>query len=138
MTKSPIKIRAKVIKGAGRGRKLSFPTINFDPKAAKTLGEGVYVCRVFTPKPYWGVLHFGSRPTFGEKEKSLEVYLFDFDKDQIPKKLDIEVYSYIRKVVKFANLGQMVKKIEKDIAFAKKQLALITAKSADLTGFDKP
>ncbi len=122
MTKSPIKIRAKVIKGAGRGRKLGFPTINLDPKAAKTLREGVYVCRAFTPKPYWGVLHFGPRPTFEEEEKSLEVYLFDFDSVQIPKQLDIEVYSYIRKVVKFINPGQMVRKIGKDVAFAKKRI----------------
>jgi riboflavin kinase/FMN adenylyltransferase len=129
----PKKLSAKVIKGAGRGRKLGIPTINFDPSAllrtspsAGKLKEGVYVCRVVFPSsPYWGVLHFGSRPTFGEESRSLEVYLFDFDDVQIPKQLDIEVYSYIRKIVKFANPSQMVKKIEKDIVFAKKRIKLL-------------
>jgi len=122
----PIRLSAKVVKGAGRGRKFGIPTINFDPKAAGDLKEGIYVCRVVFPSnPYWGVLHFGSRPTFGEESWSLEVYLFDFDSVQIPKQLDIEVYSYIRKIVKFANPGQMVKKIEKDIVFAKKRIKLL-------------
>ena len=121
-----LKFSAKVIKGAGRGRKLGIPTINFDPKAAEDLKVGVYVCKVVFPTSYyWGVLHFGPRPTFGEERISLEVYLFDFDKIRIPQKLDVEVYSYIRKIVKFANSDQMVKKIEEDVAIAKKRIKLL-------------
>ena len=115
-----LKFSAKVVKGAGRGKKLGIPTVNFDPKAAKDLKEGIYVCKVVFPSNhYWGVLHFGPRPTFREKSQSLEAYLFDFDRVRVPKKLDIEIYSYIREVVKFANPGQMVKKIKKDIEIAR-------------------
>jgi len=121
----PKKLSAKVVKGVGRGKKLGIPTVNFDSKAVKDLKEGVYVCRVLFPKDYWGILHFGPRPTFTEKNKTLEVYLFDFDDVRIPKQLDIEIYSYIRKIVKFANSGQMVKKIEKDMALAKKRIKLL-------------
>ena len=118
-----VKLTAKVIKGVGRGRKLGVPTINFDPKAAGSLKEGIYVCKVVFPsKHYWGVIHFGPRPTFKEETRSLEVYLLDFDDVQIPKKLNIEVYSYIRKIIKFINSDQMVRRIKKDIAFAKKRI----------------
>jgi len=122
----PVKFSAKVIKGAGRGKKLEIPTINFDSKAVGNLKEGVYISKVVFPSgQYWGVLHFGPRPTFGEESKSLEVYLFDFDLVRLPKKLDIEIHSYIRKVVKFADPDQMVNRIKKDIEIAKKGIKLL-------------
>ncbi|OGD78502.1 hypothetical protein A3B52_03680 [Candidatus Curtissbacteria bacterium RIFCSPLOWO2_01_FULL_41_28] len=124
MTK--LRFSAKVVKGAGRGKKLGIPTINFVPKIVKGLKEGIYVCKIVFPSgQYWGVLHFGPRPTFREKSQSLEAYLFDFDRVRVPKKLDIEIYSYIREIVKFANPGQMVNKIEKDIEIAKKRIKLL-------------
>jgi len=124
MTK--LRFSAKVVKGAGRGKKLGIPTINFVPKIVKGLKEGIYVCKIVFPSgQYWGVLHFGPRPTFREKSQSLEAYLFDFDRVRVPKKLDIEIYSYIREIVKFVNPGQMVNKIEKDIEIAKKRIKLL-------------
>lgn len=123
---SPRRLSAKVISGAGRGKQLGVPTINFDTKVAEGLREGIYVCKVVFPSCYyWGVLHFGPRPTFGEENKSLEVYLFNFDNVQIPRQLDIEVYSYIRKIVKFANPDSMIKKIGKDIILAKRRIKLV-------------
>ena len=128
----PIKFRAKVVKGVGRGRKLGIPTINFNPLAAKNLREGIYVCKVFFPSrlqvpfTFWGVLHYGSRLTFGESGRSLEVYLLDFDDSlSIPPELEIELHSYIRKVLRFDNSQEMLKEIKKDI-WAARRLALGT------------
>jgi len=118
---SPLKIRAKVVRGAGRGKMLGIPTVNLDPKTAKGLKEGIYLCRVNLLKSFWGVLHFGPRPTFNEDSKSLEVYLLDFDeKMPITGELEVEVGKFIRRIIKFESAGAMLKKIDHDIKIARK------------------
>jgi len=116
-------IKARVIKGAGRGKKIKVPTVNFDPSSAHGLKEGIYVCRVIFTKPYWGVLHFGPRPVFGEEDRSLEAHLFEFD-DMIGdlKRADIEIYDFIRKVANFKDKDALVARINKDILFARRKI----------------
>ena len=118
-----LKYRAKVVEGAGRGKRLGIPTVNLDPKKAKGLKEGIYLCRVNLLKSFWGVLHFGPRPVFNEEEKTLEVYLFDFDKDlQVPLHLDLEVFDYIREVADFESPEELIERIEEDIRVAKQKI----------------
>jgi len=113
---------ARVVKGAGRGKKLGIATVNFDPNAAAGLKEGIYVCRVIFNKPYWGVLHFGPRPVFTEKDQSLEVHLFDFSEGQETKIADIEIYDFIRKVANFKDKDALIAKINEDIAYARRKI----------------
>ena len=124
MKKGPVRkiVKALVIKGAGRGKKIKVPTINFDPGAAHGLKEGIYVCRVIIDKPYWGVLHFGPRPVFEEKDQSLEVHLFDFEEGTETKTADIEIYDFIRKVANFKDKEALVARINKDILFARRKI----------------
>lgn len=113
-------IRGKVVKGAGRGKKLGIPTINLAAEEIKNLEEGIYVCRINEPFSSWGVLHFGPRPTFGEKDFSFEIFLFDFDsKLKVPKSIEVEIYKFIREIRKFKSVNEMMKEIDKDILFAK-------------------
>ena len=89
-------IKASVVRGAGRGKKLGIATLNFDPNAARGLKEGIYVCRVIFERPYWGVLHYGPRPVFGEADNSLEVHLFEFDDEKGNfGQADIKIYYFI-------------------------------------------
>ena len=116
-------VGARVVAGAGRGNRIGVPTINLDPNLGD-FREGIYVCRAILPDgAYWGVLHFGPRPTFGEKPVTCEIHLFDFAKPEpTPKKLDIEIFDYIRPVVKFKNVSAMLSAIAKDVEFAKKKI----------------
>ena len=120
-----IRFTAKVVKGLGRGRQLGIPTVNLDHLVVKNLREGIYVCRVFFPSAsqdlaFWGVLHYGPRPTFGESDKTLEVYFLDFDdKISIPGELEVEIHSYIRKVIRFESPQAMLEAINKDIKSAR-------------------
>ena len=104
MKSSPIKIRAKVVEGAGRGRRLGIPTINLDPQAAGILEEGIWVCQALFPQAFWGVLHFGPRPVFNEEEKTLEVF------------------DYIREVADFESPKKLIERIEEDIRVAKQKI----------------
>ena len=116
-------IKARVVKEAGRGKKIKVPTVNVDPSSAHGLTEGIYVCRVIIGKPYWGVLHFGPRPVFGEEDRSLEAHLFEFN-EMIGdlKQADIEIYDFIRKVANFKDKNALVAQINKDISYARRKI----------------
>ena len=123
-------IKASVVRGAGRGKKLGIATLNFDPNAARGLKEGIYVCRVIFPstgsgqvsKPYWGVVHYGPRPVFNEPNHSFEAHLFDFREVHKTKTADIEIYDFIRKVANFKDKDALVAQINKDISFARRKI----------------
>ena len=115
-------IKASVVRGAGQGKKIKIPTINFNPASARGLKEGIYVCRVILSRSHWGVLHFGPRPVFGEKDQSLEVHLFDFIDGTETKIADIEIYDFIRKVANFKDKDALVAKINEDIAYARRKI----------------
>src|SRR4030042_4683208 len=115
---------AKVVKGKGRGKRFGIATVNFDPKLVKDLREGIYVCRILSDdRKFWGVLHFGPRPTFGEKSKSFEVHLFNFDDTSSSlNEADIEIFDFIREIVKFEHIEDMVERIKEDIKIAKEKI----------------
>ena len=115
---------AKVVKGKGRGKRLGIATVNFDPKLAKDLREGIYVCKVLSDdRKFWGILHFGHRPTFREKSKSFEVHLFGFDNTASSlNEADIEIFDFIREIVKFEHIKDMVERIKEDIKIAKEKI----------------
>lgn len=121
---------ARVVKGAGRGKKLGVPTINLDPSvllrtsagSAGDLKEGIYVCRAYLPDPFWGVMHFGPRPVFGEAEVTWEVMLFDYKEGEVPSIIDVEIYKYLRAVMNFETPNLMLLQIEKDIAEAEEEI----------------
>lgn len=126
---------ARTVKGAGRGKKLGIATVNFDPISADGLKEGIYVCMVIFPsassghvaRPYWGVLHFGPRPVFGDEERSLEAHLFEFEDGTETKTADIEIYDFIRKVANFKSKAALVARINKDISVAKRKILSLVA-----------
>src|SRR4030042_5385201 len=115
---------AKVVKGKGRGKRIGIATVNFDPVYAKNIEEGIYVCRVLSgDRKFWGVLHFGPRPTFREKSKSFEVHLFNFDDtSSLLDEADIEIYDFVRQVVNFESIEDMIEKIQEDIKIAKEKI----------------
>ena len=115
-------IKASVVRGAGRGKKIKVPTVNFDPASARGLKEGIYVCRVIFERPYWGVLHYGPRPVFNEPNHSFEAHLFDFREVHKTKTADIEIYDFIRKVANFKDKDALVARINKDILFARRKI----------------
>ncbi len=105
------------IKGKGRGKKLGYPTINFTVSEEKLKPKpGVYVIEVqIKNKKYKGLMYYGSRPTFNEKDKIFELYLFNFKNNIKEKKLKVFLHKFIREDMKFENEKELIKQIEKDI-----------------------
>ena len=106
--------KAKVVKGKGRGKKIGFPTINFDP-VNFNIDYGVYLVDVLIGrKTYKGLLHFGHKKTFNEGV-SAEAHLMDFNLDVCLKNVIIEIIKKIRDVKKFKNEEALKRQINRDV-----------------------
>ena len=103
----------KVIKGKGRGKVLGFPTINLETETK--LDSGIFICKTkIFDKDYFGLLHVGPRPVFGEEDFSVEIYLLNFENGKIPEELNIEFVKFLRKVKNFENIQELIMQMEKD------------------------
>src|SRR3989339_1909463 len=94
------------IKGKGRGKPMGFPTINLKIPDNFELKNGIYAVEVIIEKKVFkGALHYGPVPTFGELQKSLEVFLIE-TADKVIEDLDekiikIKIIKFLRDVIKF-------------------------------------
>ncbi len=104
------------IKGSGRGKRLGFPTINLETSPLKIKPKpGVYIVEIETQsKRFKGLLYYGSRPTFNEKKKVFEIYVFNHQKIKA-KKIRVYLHKFVREDKKFENEKDLIKQIENDI-----------------------
>ena len=107
-----------VVSGAGRGKKLKYPTANLEPVENDQLFPkiGVYLTRcIINGLNHYGMCNFGVRPTFGENDLVLEVHLLD----EAPRDLHddyiwIEFLERIRDEKKFPSAKELIKQLKKD------------------------
>jgi len=118
------------VSGKGRGKPMGFPTINLLIPEKFKLKSGIYATKVAIDKNVFsGALHYGSTPTFGEEERSLEVYLIDVTNEDLinhglenfdGKLIRVEIIKYLREVRKFKRVEELVRQIEEDVIQIKK------------------
>ncbi|MBT4516701.1 MAG: EamA family transporter [Candidatus Komeilibacteria bacterium] len=113
-----------VIGGAGRGKRLGFPTLNFIIPSNFEHSYGVYCGSVIVNgNKHKAVFHYGSIPTFADKRKSLEAYLISGEHlEEIPDELSFRFVAKLRDVEKFSAKDKLVANIENDIKQAKEIL----------------
>lgn len=116
-----IKLKSKQIRGAGRGQRIGFPTINLMVPNNIEMDDGIYAVRVLiNDKKYMGALHYGPIPTFDEKGKTMEVYLLDVNNKNSPKvgdnDVEVEIVKFLRKIKKFKGISDLTEQIEKDVS----------------------
>lgn len=114
----PYTVSGTVERGAGRGHRLGFPTINITIPAQTLPQTGVYVARVaWDEGSASGMSYLGRRLTYQEKDLTFEVNLFDFEGDLYGKPVTVEFLHYIREEEQFAteeDLREQLKRDEKD------------------------
>lgn len=107
-----------VIHGDQRGRTIGFPTANVDLNDEYIVPPvGVYAVRLKVAGEWFnGVCNLGYRPTFKNEAaaKSIEVHLFDFNRDIYGQKVQVEWHQYLRNEQKFSGIDELVSQIEKD------------------------
>lgn len=113
----PYSISGMVIKGDKLGRMLGFPTANIDIDSHYKLipGEGIYAVTVdHSGTSYKGMLYIGNRPTVDGSHRSIEVNIFDFDKDIYGETIRVNLIASIRKDNRFEDLEALRKQLESD------------------------
>ncbi len=110
-------VSGKVEKDRKVGSQMGIPTANVTYPACKVkLKEGVYKVQVMVDEMmYDGIASWGTRPTFENDEKKLEVHLLNFDGNIYGKKIDIHFEKYIRGIIKFDSAEELTKQIQEDI-----------------------
>jgi len=120
----PYAIGGAVLRGAGRGRTLGFPTANLRPDRPLALAPGVYTARAS-----WdggradAVVNVGYRPTFDEREYWVEAYLIDFSGDLYDRSLRLAFLDRLRAEMKFSSVEELKRQVMADVAAARRHFA---------------
>jgi len=120
-------ISGEVIRGAGRGKQINFPTANIDyPQPKATPSNGIYACWAYLGnEKFMAATNIGFNPTFTPERKtqSLEAYLLDFDRDIYGEILKLEFVARIRDELKFDSVETLIEKIHGDVQETKAVLS---------------
>ncbi len=113
----PFSLNGCVTSGAGRGLELGFPTANLDIVPEQALpADGVYTTWAYIGgKTYQSVTNIGGRPTFGDNQRIVEVYVLDYDSDLYGHELKIDIMERLRGEKKFDTIDELKKQITEDI-----------------------
>ncbi len=115
----------EVVRGAGIGATIGFPTANIESAGMQLPPDGVYAVRVHRDKMILnGVANIGLRPTLDSLApyRTVEVHLFDFSELLTGQELAIEFIEYLRGEEKFPNLAALTAQIAKDCERARSVL----------------
>ena len=122
----PYELNGKVIKGNGVGRTIKYPTANIEIKEIYKLipPKGVYLVKIYLGEnEFSGMMNIGNRPTINGLNQTIEVHIFDFDKDIYGKNLKVCFLKKIRKEKKFDSLPSLKRQLKKDEENCKRILA---------------
>ena len=106
-----------VVKGKQLGRTIGFPTANIQVREIAKLipADGVYAVKVYyREEAFGGMLNIGNRPTVDGTYKTIEVNIFDFDREIYGENLKVEFIQKIRNEQKFNGLEELKAQIAKD------------------------
>lgn len=121
----PYSMSGRVVKGDKLGRVLGFPTANIDIDSHHKLvpAQGIYAVTVnHAQASFGGMLYIGNRPTVGGTKRSIEVNIFDFDRDIYGETININLLAAIRKDAHFGDLEALKKQLKMDKESAMKVL----------------
>jgi riboflavin kinase/FMN adenylyltransferase len=112
-----------VVKGDQLGRTLGYPTANLriDEPDKIIPGDGIYAVETEQMRRETedgsrlpAMMSIGVRPTVGGTHRTIEVNIFDFNKDIYGERLRVYVKHYLRPEIKFNNLEELKAALDKD------------------------
>jgi len=110
-------LNGTVVKGKQLGRTIGFPTANIHIKEDYKLIPkiGVYVVRaVVNEETVFGMMNIGFNPTVNGEKQTIEVHLFDFDKDIYDQNIEVSLLHYIREEQKFSSVDALKEQLNND------------------------
>ena len=124
------RLSGPVVGGTERGHTIGFPTANLGIEADQALpSDGVYATLAHADeKVYPSVTNIGVRPTFDGGERTVEVFLMDFDQDIYGHEMSIDLVARLRGEAKFESVEDLSRQIAADVREARELLAHVGAK----------
>jgi len=121
----------KVVEGDNIGRTIGYPTANLEitDNNKLTPGNGIYAVTVMVEgeglkveaqkifgkqEIMKGMMSIGTRPTVSKSKRTIEVNIFDFDKDIYGQVVRVFVKKYLREEKKFSGLEELKDAMAKD------------------------
>lgn len=114
----PFYINGTVVHGQKIGQTIGFPTANVKVAGAHKIipPYGIYATYVYHQgQQYQAMLYIGDRPSLDDgNHQTIEVNIFDFNKDIYGDQLEIEFVKFIREDMKFESLEALQNQIALD------------------------
>ena len=115
----PFAVTGEVVRGAGRGRLMDFPTANVAVENEMIPRRGVYVTETLALAfRYPSVTNVGVRPTFGGTSLCVESHLIDADEDLYGERIEVRFLARLRDEMTFDGPTQLADQIARDRAAA--------------------
>jgi riboflavin kinase/FMN adenylyltransferase len=110
-------VDGRVVRGAGRGAGLGFPTANLEVAREMLLpAEGVYAGKAIVDGPgYIAAINVGTNPTFGREPLHAEAFILDFDGDLLDRPISLEFWARLRDEVRFGSGEELARQIKDDV-----------------------
>jgi len=121
----PFRMEGHVVRGAGLGRKLGYPTANLRIRAEPSPLGGVLAAFARISGGPWlpAVTNLGRRPAVGGGEPLLEVHFFDLDRDLYGQRLEVQFVAKLRDELHFNGLDALIAQMQRDEDAARTCLA---------------
>lgn len=121
----PYRLGGRVISGERRGTQIGWPTANIPLPAHRVYpADGIYATIAFIGgRSYPSVSYIGTRPTFLEGERLLEVHVFNQELQLYGQEVTVDFVECIRGDRAFPTLKDLLEQMEKDGAQARTILA---------------
>ncbi len=116
-------VSGMVVRGAGMGRRLGFPTANMNSHPAKILPPGVFAVRVRADKEtFSGVANVGRRPTMRSlgSRLLLETHILDSDRTLYGRRLEVEFLRHLRAERRFGSREALRRQVAEDVLTARR------------------
>jgi riboflavin kinase/FMN adenylyltransferase len=141
----PYRIRGEVIRGAGRGAKIGYPTANIGRIDTLLPGEGIYAARALVGSRHtpcaetadrtrsvpatadgtrsvpatdsWhpAAVSVGPNPTFDEAELKVEAYIIGFQGDIYGQPIAVDFLARLRDIKRFDSTDALVAQMARDV-----------------------
>ena len=110
-------LNGTIVKGKQLGRTIGFPTANINIEEDYKLIPkiGVYVVKAtINEETLFGMMNIGFNPTVNGEKQTIEVHLFNFDKDIYDQNIEVSLLYYIRDEQKFSSVDALKAQLHQD------------------------
>ena len=113
----PFELQGEIIRGAGRGKLLEFPTANLLSDNSLFPGGGVYITEcLLNATRYGGMTNVGTRPTFDDGVVSIETHLLGVHGEFYGDPMVLRFLTRLRDEVRFDSAEKLVDQLARDRA----------------------